>query len=395
MNGQFVIVGAGQAATQAIASLRQEGFSGGIVVVGDEPFAPYQRPPLSKKFLLGQLSLDRLALRPDAFYQSAEVDLQLGARAVRIDRSAREVELSNGVRVGYEKLLLATGARSRPMQDLPTDLTGVFYLRTATDAAAVAAALGKARRLVVIGGGYIGLEVASAARIMGLDVEIVEAAPRLMPRVAGPAISDFFKQLHTERGVTIRLNARVERVIAEHGHVTGIRFADDSEITADAVLIGIGAMPNLELAEAAGLAVDGGIVVDEFAQTSDPLIFAAGDCTNHPSIFYGRRLRLESVQNAIEQAKTAASGMCGRKAKPYRQIPWFWSDQYDVKFQAAGLIDGYEEASITEFAGGFAVSYKANGRPIAVEAVNDPAAFMSGRRLLEETLRAERGEQGS
>jgi len=384
VRSRFVIVGAGQAASQAAASLRHEGFTGAITLLGEESYAPYQRPPLSKRCLLEEVAVERLLLKPDAFYTSADIEVRLSARVVSIDLCDHEVVLADGARIDYEHLLLATGARPRELAALPAQLQGVHYLRTVADSTALALTLRASRHLSVVGGGYIGLEVAAAARQMGLEVDVIEAAPRLMARTSGAMTSEYFRALHARRGVTVRVGVSVAEVITENRQVRALQLHDGSEIATDAVLIGVGAVPNVELAQQAGLSVDNGVVVDRFTRTSDPQVFAAGDCSNYPDL-RGRRWRLESVQNAIEQARVAASNMCGRR-QPYCCVPWFWSDQYEIKFQAAGCIDGHDEVIRSDVPGGFALTYLAHGKVIAVEAANAPAAFMSVRRQLEALL---------
>ena len=378
----FVIVGGGHAAGQAAASLRQEGYDGELVIVADEPHIPYQRPPLSKQYLAGEQGLDRVYLRAEKFYADKKVDVRRGARAAGIDRAARAVLLEDGGRLDYDKLLLATGARPRVL-DLPgADLPGIHYLRTIADSDAIKADLTPGRRLVVVGGGYIGLEVASVAVTAGLSVTVLEMEERILQRVTTPAMSEFYRDLHADAGVVVRTDARAGAFVGTDA-VAGVRCADGSEIPADAVVVGVGIVPNVQLAADAGLACDDGIVVDERCTTTDPNIFAAGDCTNHPNPVLDRRLRLESVPNAMEQARVAAANMVGNE-KAYSSVPWFWSDQYDLKLQMVGFsADG--DTTVTRGdpeTRRFAVFHLKDGVLVAADAVNSPREFMACRQLV-------------
>ena len=330
---RIVIIGAGQAGVQAAASLRGAGFAGEIALIGDEPFPPYQRPPLSKAYLAGELARERLFLKPDSFFRETACDLRLAVRVVAIDRAAKTVRIKGGDSLAYSKLLLATGAKPRRIRAPGADLPGLYYLRGIEDVDALRRELAPGKHLAVVGGGYIGLEVAAVAVKHGLDVTVIESEARVMPRTASESISRFFEQVHRAAGVRLHLNAAAQEF--EGTAKVEAVSAGGERIPADVVLVGIGVVPNDELARDAGLACNDGIVVDEFAATSDPNIFAAGDCTNHPARG-GTLVRLESVQNAIEQAKHAAHAMVG-DPKPYREVPWFWSDQYDLKLQIAGL----------------------------------------------------------
>ena len=379
----IVIIGAGQAAVQAIVSLRAEGHEGSITLVGAERHLPYQRPPLSKGYLLGEMSADRLLLRPATFYEQSGVSLHIGVAALAVDCGAGEVHLTRGSTLRYDGLLLATGSRPRPLPVPGSDLAGVFTIRGMADVDTIKARLGPGTRLVVVGGGYIGLEGAASARKLGASVEVVEAADRLLARVAGPEISAFMLEAHRAHGVTVHLCAAVVELEGDGGYVRAVRLSDGRSLEADTVLVGIGALPNTDLAEAAGLSVSNGIVVDAHARTSDPAIYAAGDCTRHPNPLYGRTLRLESVQNAIDQAKSAAASLCG-KDKVYAQVPWFWSDQFDLKLQMAGLIDGGHRREVRGEMGKtpFYVDHWYEDGLIAVEAINDPSNFMRGKASL-------------
>jgi 3-phenylpropionate/trans-cinnamate dioxygenase ferredoxin reductase subunit len=379
----IVIIGAGQAGSQAVMSLRAEGHAGAITLIGEEAEPPYQRPPLSKKFLAGEIDFDRVELKPAAFYEQAGCQLMLGTRVAAIDRAAHVVTTADGREIAYDKLLIATGSRVREINVPGFDLDGVHYLRTVGDVSEIQAHFKPGARLVVVGGGYIGLEVAAVARKNGIEVTVLETADRVMARVVDPIVSRFYERIHKMEGVVIRTgvtvagfegNGKVERVVSGEGDA----------FPCDFVVVGVGIIPNTELAAAAGIAVDNGIVVDDHARTSDPDICAAGDCTNHPSGIYGRRLRLESVQNAIEQAKVAAATMAG-KAKTYDQVPWFWSDQYDLKLQIAGLSTGYTQAVTRgdpETGRSFAVFYLKDGVLVAVDAINRAPEFMMSRTLI-------------
>jgi 3-phenylpropionate/trans-cinnamate dioxygenase ferredoxin reductase subunit len=381
-----VIVGAGQAAAQLVLSLRQGGFSGAINMIGDEPYAPYQRPPLSKKFLTERPAADTLFFRPEKFWADQGVTLHFGTSVAAIDRAGRRVALKDGRSIEYGTLLIATGTRARPLPIPGADLAGVFSLRQIDDVRRLRGPLDAANKVVIVGGGYIGLEVAAVARGEGRDVTVLEAEDRVMKRVTSPVISEFMQDFHRARGVDIRLGARLAAIEGE-GRVTQVRLADGATLPADLVLLAVGAKPNDDLAAASGLACEDGIVVDEHGATADPAIFAAGDCTRFPSRRYGRRLRLECVQNAIDQAKAVAAAMLG-KPQLYDPVPWFWSDQYELKLQMAGLSDGYDEAlTVGEVTHArFSVEYRKHGKLIAVDAVNDGRAYMSGRkRIAEET----------
>jgi 3-phenylpropionate/trans-cinnamate dioxygenase ferredoxin reductase subunit len=377
---RIVIIGAGQAAAQAVATLFSEGFAGDVVIIGDEPYPPYQRPPLSKAYMAGDFVRERLFLKPDSFYAESNCELRLGIAAKAVDRGAKTVALSDGSTVSYDRLLLATGARVRPLPVPGADLPGVYYLRGIDDSDALQRHLIAGTKLTVVGGGYIGLEVAAVARKHGLDVTVIEALDRLMARTASPHISAFYKDLHEGHGVSVRLNEAA--AACEGKSRVGAVATSAGRVAADFVVAGIGVMPNCELAVEAGLSCDNGITVDEFGQTSDPDIFAAGDCTCHPS-FDGARVRLESVQNAIDQAKHAAVAMIGKPA-PYREVPWFWSDQYDIKLQIAGLVRAGDVAVLrgNPASRKFSVFHLRDGVVAGVEAVNAAPDYVVGRKLI-------------
>lgn len=383
MPGTIVIVGASHASVQAIDSLRRDGHDGEIVLVGDEPNLPYNRPPLSKKFLSGELEADRLLLRSPQFYEQHRVETRLGVRATALDRTDRRLRLGDGGELRYDQLLLCVGGRPRLLDVPGAGLPGIHYLRTMADVEGIRADLPAARRLVVVGAGYIGLEAAASARHLGLDVTVLEMADRPLNRVVAPELSDFYARRHEQEGVRIFCNTSVTAFTGDD-RVRGVACGD-REFPADIVIVGVGIVPETALAAASGLRCENGIWVDEQCRTSDPLVYAAGDCTWHPSVRYGRRVRLESVDNAVEQARTAAANMCGKPAR-HEHVPWFWSDQYDVKLQIAGLSQGYDRAVLRgdPASGRFALYYFAGGELLAVDAVNSPKDFMTGKKWLSE-----------
>lgn len=380
---RIVIIGAGQAGAQAVASLRAEGFDGALTLGGNEPFAPYQRPPLSKAYLSGAMERERLFLKPEVFYREAHCDLLLGATATGIDRSEKSVRLSDGRELSYDKLLLATGSRVRRCAIPGCDLPGIFYLRGIADVDAMRQHFISGARLVVVGGGYIGMEVAAVARKLGLEVTVFEALDRVMARAVSKPLSEFYERVHREAGIHFHFNTPVEGFDGVK-KLEAVRAGGERHI-ADLALVGIGIVPNVELAKEAGLACSDGIVVDQHCGcTSDGAIFAAGDCTQHVGRD-GKSVRLECVQNAIDQAKHAALAMMG-KPVPYREVPWFWSDQYDLKLQIAGLAWPGDQLVIrgNSEARKFAVFHLRNGAVAAVEAVNAAPEYMIGRKLIAE-----------
>jgi len=382
MSESIVIVGAGQAGAQAVATLRAESFSGALTLVGDEPFPPYQRPPLSKAYLAGTFERERLFLKPSAFYAGADCELILGVAATRLDRGGQTVALTDGRLLAYDKLLIATGSRVRQIPVAGADLAGIYYLRGIADVDLLRGAFAKGNRLAVVGGGYIGLEVAAVAVMHGLEVTVFESLDRVMARAVSPALSEFYERIHRDAGVRFELNTTVEAFEGE-GKLEAVR-AGGRSYPADIALVGIGILPNVELAQQAGLACEDGVMVDDCAQTDDPAIFAAGDCTRHVGRD-GALIRLESVQNAIDQAKHAALAMLGRPT-PYREVPWFWSDQYDLKLQIAGLARGGDELVLRgdPAARKFAVFHLREGRVAAVEAVNAAPEYIVGRKMIAE-----------
>jgi len=382
MSQTIIVIGAGQAATEFAVALRGGGFAGDIRILGDEPYLPYQRPPLSKDFLSGKSPYEKLMLRPESFWREQKIAFELGVPVTAIDRTKRAVALQDGRSFEYGTLVIATGTRAR-IPPLPgIELEGVYSLRKIDDVNKLRPALNAAKRVAIVGGGYIGLEVAAVARSEGREVVVVEAEERVMKRVTCADVSAFYESMHRKHGVDIRLGCKLE-AIEGNGHASGLRLAGGERVAADVVLVSTGARPNDELASAAGLACEDGILVDEFARTADPQIYAIGDCTRLPSRRYGRKIRLECVQNAFDQAKAAAAAILG-KGTPYDPVPWFWSDQYDVKFQSAGLSTGHDEAKVVgdPTGGHFSVEYRKNGKLIAVDAINDARAYMMGRKTI-------------
>ncbi len=381
-DARIVVVGAGQAGAALVARLRALGHVGPLTLLGDEPDPPYQRPPLSKAYLKGEMARERLHLRPASFYAGERIDLVTGARAVAIDRGAREVSLADGRRVGYDRLALTTGATPRQLPAaMGGALAGVLTMRGLADADALAARLAPGARALVVGGGYIGLEAAAVLVSAGLSVTLVEAAERILARVAAPATSDYFRDLHRGHGVDLREAAGLLRLIGPD-RVRGAALADGAEVGVDLALVGIGVVPETALAEAAGLEVADGVRVDVRGATSDPYIFAAGDCASFPH--EGRMIRLESVPHAIDHAEAVAASMLGAE-EGYVAHPWFWSDQYDVKLQIAGLNAGWDRTATRAGArpGSQSVWYFAGRRLLAVDAMNDARAYMTAKRWIE------------
>ena len=382
----IVIVGGGHAAGQAAASIRQQGFDAELILIGAEPHIPYQRPPLSKQYLAGEQPLDKVLLRPEKFYADRTIDVRTGITVENIDRDGQFVACSDGSLVAYDQLLLATGSRAR-RPDLPgIDLDGVHTLRTIADVDKIRTDMENASQLVIVGGGYIGLEVASVASAAKMQVTILEMEGRILERVTHPVMSAFYHELHAGKGVDIRTRARASAFVG-NGRIEKVLCADGTTVDADLVIVGVGVEPNVEVAFDAGLACDNGIVVDERCVTSDPSIFAAGDCTNHPNALLDRRLRLESVPNAMEQSRVAASNLTGGD-KRYASIPWFWSDQYDLKLQMVGFSSDGDE-SITRGepeTHEFAMFHFHDGKVVAAEAVNSPREFLVAKQLIGKTV---------
>lgn len=382
-NPGVVIVGAGHAGGTVAALLRQYGFEAPITLIGEEPIPPYQRPPLSKAWLKGEADAESLALKPSEFYAEVGIELILGVKVGAIHPAEHTVDLLDGRTLSYAVLIIATGARARALPIRGADLRGVLSLRSAADAEALKAALGPGKRLAVIGGGYIGLEAAASARALGAEAVIIEREPRILARVACKVLSTFFTDYHRARGVDFELGAMVEALEGDGGHVSGVRLASGQVIPCDVALVGVGAPPNDEIAAAAGLECQGGIVVDTHARTSDPDIFAIGDVSHRPLPHYHRSFRLESVANALEQARQAAAAITGRPAPPH-EVTWNWSDQYDIKYQFAGVPFDVDDILVRgdPASGKFAVFHLTGDVIQAVEAINAPAEFMAGRQLI-------------
>src|SRR5579863_1665226 len=385
MYERVVIAGGGQAAVQAIDTLRRKGFTGKLVLVGDEPWLPYQRPPLSKKYLAGALERDRLLLRPQHFYESHSIETRLGRRVEEISRREQSLRLDDGSTVAYDALVIATGSRPRSLAAPGADLEGVYFLRTIADVERIRAEWVPGKRLVIVGGGYIGLEVAATAREFGLEVTVLEMADRVMNRVVCPELSAFYESAHARHGVRILCNSKVRALAAAPGssRVKAVLTDDGAEHAADQVVVGCGVLPADQLAVAAGLACTNGVMVDDRCRTSDPVIFAAGDCTSHPSLHYGRRLRLESVDNAFEQGASAALNLLGLETV-HDKVPWFWSDQYDLKMIIVGICHGHDTVVTrgNPASRSFSTCYLRNGELIAIDSVNSPKDQMAARKII-------------
>ncbi|EKE67556.1 MULTISPECIES: NAD(P)/FAD-dependent oxidoreductase [Rhodobacterales] len=382
MEKQILIVGAGQAACSLAGKYRQLDSDAVITIVGDEEYLPYQRPPLSKKFVTGEMSVESLFLRPNAWYERNNISLISGRRVVHIDRNSKQIQLDDRRILHYDMLALTTGTRPRVLpSEIGGDLKGVYLVRGIDDAKALATEMTVGRRALVIGGGYIGLEAAAAFRSQGLQVRVVEMADRILQRVSCAETSNYFRKLHHENGVQIYEGLGVERLIGDNGRVVAAEFSDGSTMEVDFVIVGVGVVANDELACEADLEVDQGILVNAFGQTNDKDIFAAGDCTRFK--YLGHMIRLESVQNAVDQAESVAANMAGVETA-YFPFPWFWSDQFDVKLQIAGLNQGYTDTVVRKGAKprSMSVWYFSNGRLISVDAINDPRIFMIAKKML-------------
>ena len=376
---RIVVIGAGQAGAALVSKLRAAGYAGELVLLGEEPAPPYQRPPLSKAYLLGEMAQERLFLRPETWYAEQRIDLRTGTPVRAIDRGARQVVLDRGV-IGYDALALTTGSVPRYLPEaVGGGLDGVHVVRGLADVDAMAPEFAPGRRVVIVGGGYIGLEAAAVAANKGLEVTVLEMAPRILQRVAAPETSDVMRALHQAHGVRVLEATGLQRISGE-GRARGVMLSDGTELPTDFVIVGIGILPATALAEGAGLTVDNGIAVDAQGRTSDPDIWAAGDCASFP--FAGRRMRLESVQNAIDQAELVADNILGA-GRDYAPVPWFWSDQYHMKLQIAGLNAGHDRL-VVRAGSGRSHWYFAGKRFLSVDAFNDPRAYMVGKRLLEQ-----------
>jgi len=376
---KVLIIGAGHAGGSVAAILRQYGHEGPIILAGEEDAPPYQRPPLSKAWLKGEADLDGLLLRPERFYAEQGIDFRPSTVAVSVDPEAKRVAFHDGSSETYDVLVLATGSTARKLPVPGGDHPDLLELRTLKDAERLKAVLGSGKRLAVVGGGYVGLEAAASARALGAEAVVIERMPRVLARVASETLSDFFTAQHRAHGVEILTDAEVTALAHD-----GVTLADGSLVRADAVLVGVGALACDGLARSAGLLCDDGVVVDEQARTSDPAIFAVGDMTRRPiPVHGGIRHRLESVPNALEQAKQAAAAIVGRPG-PAPEVPWFWSDQYDVKLQIAGLPFAADRQVVRgdPSKAGFAVFHLADDRIVSVEAVNAPPEFMAGKQLI-------------
>ena len=390
-----LIIGASHAGAQLCASLRQEGWDGEILLLGDEPGLPYHRPPLSKTYLAGKSTMDDLLIRPAEFYAKHDITFRVG-RVASIDRHAHSVTLTDGEHISYDKLALCVGARPRQLPIAGAELAGVHYLRDAADIEAIRSSVSAASRVAIIGAGYIGLETAASLRKLDVHVTVLESAERVLQRVTAPEVSAFYSRVHREEGVELRTGVAISAIEGDD-HVRGVRLADGELIEADVVIIGIGVVPNTELAEAAGLAVDDGVIIDHHAVTSDPDIVAAGDCASHFMTRYDRQLRLESVPSAGEQAKVAAATMCG-KVKTVTALPWFWSDQYELKLQIAGLNAGYDDVVLRgdpQAGRSFACFYFKDDDLIAADCVNRPQEFMFSRRAIGERVPVDKAQLAS
>jgi 3-phenylpropionate/trans-cinnamate dioxygenase ferredoxin reductase subunit len=388
MAGETVVIaGGGQGGFQVAASLRQAGFDGRVLLIGDEPELPYQRPPLSKAYLSGQSSREMLSLRPEQFYADQQIELLAGERVTVIDRHRRRLQLASAGELGYDHLVLAVGARNRALPVPGADLDGVLGLRTVADADALRERLKGARDVAIVGAGFIGLEFAAVAAAQGLNVQVLEAARRPMSRAVSAHTSDYFTQAHTQSGVKFNFGACVVRLHGSGGRVTAVEIAGGQRLPADLVLVGIGVIPNTELAIAAELATGDGVLVDEHLVSSDPRVSAIGDCAQYPSRFTAGLIRLESVQNAVDQARTVAARLVGNGA-PYAKVPWFWSDQGKLKLQIVGVIAGHDATVLRgdPDRGGFSVFCYRGGKLLGIESVNRPADHMVGRRLLSDGI---------
>lgn len=387
MTRTVVVIGGGHAAAEAVVALYQLGWREPIVMLSDEPYLPYQRPPLSKAFLKTEADASSLAIKNAAMYDKIGADIRLNTRVDSIDRATQQVVTASGARISYDYLIIATGTRPRPLEIEGFPAEQVHYLRTLDDAQGIKSAVVSGASVLLVGAGYIGLELAASVVSMGAMATVLEAQPRVLARVTCDIMSDFYTRLHRAHGVDIRVNAMIASVAANESGWSAT-LQDGSVIDFDVLVAGIGVVPNIELAQDAGLACDNGIVVDDTTRTSDPHIFAIGDCANHPSLLYQTRLRLESVPNANEQAKVAAAAIVG-KPVVHDALPWFWSDQYEIKLQTAGLATGYDQLVIRgePASGQFAIFYLQEGRLIAVDAVNRPADFMMARRHIPTGIR--------
>lgn len=395
MEDTIVVAGGGHAAAQVVDSLRRDGFTGRLVMACGEPAIPYQRPPLSKKFLAGELDIDRLPIRHAAYYEGIHCELVLGNPVVSIDPRGHTVTLSDGGTLAYGKLVLAIGGHARPLPIPGADLPGIHVLRTMADVQAIRDRIAPGVRVAIVGAGYIGLECAATFRKLGLDVTVIEMMDRVMNRVVAPAMSSFYQGEHAGHGVNVLTDRKVESFLG-NGSVHAVECTDGTQVPADLVVVGIGLVPNTQLAEAAGIKCHDGIAVDEHCRTSDPDVYAIGDCCSHPSPRYGRRIRLESVDNAFEQAKSASANICGKQT-PHDKTPWFWSDQYELKLQIVGLSQHYDSVVLRgdPASRAFSCCYLRGGELIALDAVNHAKDFMAARKLIAERARPDPAKLGN
>ncbi|MEO5325172.1 FAD-dependent oxidoreductase [Mesorhizobium sp. CC13] len=380
---RLLIVGAGQAGFAAAAKLRALKDDRPLTIIGAEDVLPYQRPPLSKKYLVGDMTFDRLLFRPEQWYADNNVEIRLSTRVEQIRRDEKQVVLQDDTVVDYGTLLLATGSTPRQLPaSIGGALSGVYVMREKRDADLLAEAMLPGRRVLIIGGGYIGLEAAAVARHRGLEVTVIEMADRILQRTAAQETADIIRAIHKAHDVEIREKTVLDHLIGKDGYVSAAKLTDGTVIDVDCAIVGIGVVPNDQIARIAGLDVQNGIVVDEFGRTSDPSIFAAGDCASFP--WQDGRIRFESVQNAVDQAEAAAEVIGGAGA-PYRPKPWFWSDQYDVKLQIAGFNLGYDQTLLRPGSreGAYSVWYFKEGAFVSVDAINDATAYLVGRKMLE------------
>lgn len=377
-----VIIGAGHGAGQAVLSLRQKQFAGNVTLIGEESWYPYQRPPLSKKFLAGEMPAERLYFKPPNFYDDPGLDVVLNNRVTGIDRDKTCIRTDSGRQFNYDAIIIATGSRPRLLDVPGADLGGIHYLRGIDDVNEIRSGMEAGKRITIVGAGYIGLEVAAVAAQLGLSVTVVEMEDRVMSRVVSPELSSYYEKVHRDNGVELRLSTGVSGFDGR-SRVESVLLGSGGTLATDIVVIGIGIVPNVELAAECGLDVRNGIVVDDHCRTSDPNIYAIGDCTFHPNALLDTCLRLESVHNALEQAKTAAANICGAELT-YSQVPWFWSDQYDLKLQIAGISRGYDEVVMRgdPSAKSFSCLYLRNGELIAVDAVNAPKDYVQSKALI-------------
>ena len=388
-----VIIGAGQAGGQCALSLRRNGFDGKILMVGDEPHPPYQRPPLSKAYLSGDIGEDRLWVQTPEAWAEQKVEMRTGLRATAINRAEQIVAFDDGSSHPYDHLVFATGSRVRELPVEGADLEGVRYLRNIADVDALKADVQPGRRIAIIGGGYIGLEAASVAKKLGAQAIVIEAMPRLLARVAPEELSAFYLHAHTSRDVDVRLDSQVSRLTGNNGRITGVELADGSRIDCDSALVGIGVLPNIELASDIGLECENGILVDETCQSSVRDIYAIGDCCNQHNWLSGARMRLESVPNALEQGKLVAAAICGSPL-PKREVPWFWSDQFDLKLQTAGLLQGADTRIVRQGDNPdqIAIFHLRDGVLVAADCVNDPQSFMASKMMIMKGARPDQAD---